>query len=263
MFINNMEKLWILARETLILLRRDKVMVPALLGSLLISGFANLASDWSVEDFQKILFDIGYFGFSVTGALIAIFWGTKVLSDSRQEGSMEVHLAAPINRSTWILGKFTGLKLCLFLVLCGFLVLWQALMLLNDFGWMTASQILLFLFMYVGWMVCGALGMAFATAAGQTTALFCTLCLWVCGLSSASISQTLSSETPESTRLIVQVIARVWNLGQFSLIDSVVGTAPLDLRDLGLRLAYGVLLILLFLTIACLVIRKRDLVAAS
>ncbi len=50
----------VISWETFVLLRRDKVFVPALVASLLISAFANLASDWSVEDFTKILFDIGF-----------------------------------------------------------------------------------------------------------------------------------------------------------------------------------------------------------
>lgn len=263
MLTTNLDKMWILSRETLLLLRRDKVMIPALVGSFLITVFANLASDWNVEDFTKILFDIGYFGFSMTGTLMAIFWGTKILADSRQEGSMEVHLAAPIQRSIWIFGKFAGLKLCLFLVLCCFVSFWQVLMLANDFGWMTLRQVLLFAYMYLGWIVIGTLAIAFATAAGQTTALFCTLSLWVCGLASASIVQTLTPETPEATRFLVQGIARLWNLGHFNLIETVNMSGPLDWKDLGFRFTYGAVLSLLFLTVACLVFRKRDLVAAS
>src|SRR5690606_34381136 len=103
----------VIAWETFVLLRRDKIFVPALVISLLISVLANLASDWSVEDFEKILFDIGFFGFQMTGSLVAIFWGAKIISDSRQEGSLEVQLAAPISRGSWIIGKYAGLCLCL------------------------------------------------------------------------------------------------------------------------------------------------------
>lgn len=251
-----------LSYETLLLLVRDRVMIPVLIGSLLISIFANLASDWSVEDFTKILFDIGYFGFSLTGSLIAIFFGTKILTDSRLEGSVEVQLSAPVTRPMWLLGKFGGLKACLLLICLSFGMIWQFLMVLNHFGWMSIRQMLMFVFLYINWLVLASLAMLFASFSGQATATFSSLGLWLVGLTSAAISRTLSSETPPFTQTIVRFLARIWNLQEFNLLPLVLDSTPLaneEWVNLSLRGVYGITLVLIFLASASWIFSQRDL----
>ena len=251
-----------LAHETLILLVRDRVMIPVLMCSVFISIFANLASDWSVEDFTKILFDIGSFGFSLTGSLIAIFWGTKILTDSRLEGSVEVQLSSPIARPLWLGGKFLGLISCLFLIGLGFGLIWQLLMLGNEFGWMTLRQILLFSFFYLQWTVLASLAMLFATMTSQATAMFSCLGLWLVGLSSATIARTLSPDTPPFSRSLVQGIARLWNLQEFNFLPQALINTPLqhdEVMNIGMRFSYGITLVLFFLVVGCWSFNQRDL----
>src|SRR5271169_3241497 len=111
--MNSLRAIRVIALETFLLLRRDRIFAPALVLGLAACALALLASDWSIEDFSKILYDVGYFGFQITGGLVALVWGTKTVGDSRQEGSLEVQLAAPISRFTWLIGKYLGLATCL------------------------------------------------------------------------------------------------------------------------------------------------------
>src|SRR5690606_2914998 len=145
---------------------------------LAIAFLANLASDWSVGDFTKILFDVGAFGYQITGSLVAIFWGTKLINDAQRDGSIELYLAAPIPRGVWLLGRFVGLCLSLIFLAVILLAFWQATMLLNDFELMTAKQFSVFGFMLLGWLVLAALSMFFASFCGQGVALFASISLW-------------------------------------------------------------------------------------
>ena len=64
-----MRALVAVSMETFLRLRRDKIFVPAALvgcGLLLMSG---LASYWGVEEFFKILYDLGSFAWLMTGPL--------------------------------------------------------------------------------------------------------------------------------------------------------------------------------------------------
>jgi len=248
----------VISWETFVLLRRDKVFVPALVASLLISAFANLASDWSVEDFTKILFDIGFFGFHLTGSLVAIFWGAKIISDSKQEGSLEVQLAAPISRSTWIVGKYVGLSLCLMTLGLILYVIWQGLMLLNNFGWMTQNQTICYLYMVLSWLVQGALAIMLASFMGQAIAMFATLCLWLTGMSSSLVANTVSPDSSYLLKTFVGGIARFWDFQQFNLIDFIQNNNWLESRELAYRAAYGVLLILVQLSLSVTIFSNRD-----
>ncbi len=251
----------IVAWEAFVLMRRDRIFLPALIAALLVSGLANLASDWSVEDFTKILFDIGFAGLQLTGSLVAAFWGIAAVTDSRQEGALEVQLAAPISRTVWLLGKYLGLVLCLLLLAGLLLALWQGLMLLNGFGVMTRAQCMIFAFMVLGWLVLGALAMLLACCMRQAVALFALISLWLVGLTSSLVAHTLGSATPPLTQRFVKGLARVWDLQQFNLVEHALTPAWQPIPELAWRGAYGGLLIAALLTLACWIFNRRDITA--
>lgn len=248
----------VIAGETFVLLRRDKIFVPALVISLLIAAMANLASGWSVEDFTKILFDIGFFGFQMTGSLVAIFWGAKIISDSKQEGSLEVQLAAPISRGSWILGKYLGLCLCLLTLAAILLVIWQALMLLNAFGWMHRHHLIVYAYIVLSWMVQGALAILMASFMGQAIAMFSTLCLWLVGMASSLVANTLSPDSSALTKSITIGIARFWDFQQFNLVDYVQTKSWLGPDELTWRGMYALILIVFQLSLSVTIFSRRD-----
>jgi ABC-type transport system involved in multi-copper enzyme maturation permease subunit len=255
-----MRGLLTVTRDSFLLLRRDKIFVPALLGGILISVFANLAGHWTLEDWLKVLFDVGAFGFNVVGCLVAIFWSTKSVADARSEGFLEVQIATPINRSTWLLGKYLGLILSLTFLVGILLALWQVLMIINNFGYMTRNQGLVFAYLFLGWCVLGSLGIFFASFCGQATALFSTLCAWIIGLAIPFVPSALSPDTDEVTKIIVERIAWAWDLQRFNLVEPLNNNAP-GIRDLlqwnGI---YGLALIVLLLSAAMVIFRKKDLI---
>jgi len=252
--------LWYIARETFTLLRRDKIFAPFIIVTILVTAIANLASDWAIEDFTKILFDFGAFGYHVTGTLVAIMWGTKTLIDSRSQGSVETQLASPVSRPTWLIGKFLGLAFALLTLAVAFIAIWQLVMFLNRYGMMGKPEILMFAFLTLDWLVMGAVAICFASTMSSAVSLFAACTLWVVGMAAPSVAQLLSPETPLITRTLVEGIARFWNLQQFNLVDAVasLGSFPSP-RDLEMRLGYGFCLIAVFLTIGSWSFSKRDL----
>lgn len=248
------------AREGLVLLRRGKIFVPAAVILAIVIGFANLASDWSIADFNKILFDIGAFGFHMTGCFVAILWGTKVVTDSTEQGSLEIQLASPVSRTTWLVGRYLGLVAALAVLGFVFLVVWQLVMLMNSFGWMTMRQWSVFAILSVEWLIVAAIAILFASFCRPPVALFSSLCLWIAGLVSASIVATLAPDTPIFQKKFVEGFAWLWDLAQFNLVDllhSDVFPNHVVLWTLG---GYAFVRILLLLTLASLIFRRRDLV---
>ena len=250
--------LWVTASTSFTLLRRDRIFIPFLISAIAISIFAQLASDWGVEEFSKILNDVGFFGFQMTGSFVALFWGIKMVSDSRTEGAIEVELAAPIHRTTWLLGKYLGLTTTLILLGIIIIVSWQAMMLLNSFGWMNRAEWTAFAFTVLQWAVLGAVAVSFGCLIRQTVALFVSLALWLSGLCSAVVANTLHPDTPRATKRLVVGIARAWDLQQFNLASSAASGIPLPWEELGWRLAYGALLIGFVLSLATVLFRRRD-----
>ncbi len=248
--------------ETFIRLRRDKIFLPALMIGAGLLGLSGVASYWGVEEFFKILYDLGTAAYFFTGAAVAIFWGNKVVSDSRVEGSLEVQLASPISRSTWLLGKFLGLAAALILLALGFLVAWQGIYFSYGLSWMKLFDLQLFGMLTIAWLILAALSIMFASFASQSVALFCTIWMFICGMISAPVMQTLSPETPESTRQIVSIIAGLWNLNTFNISQSVSKYHIPELpEDIAYRIGFGFVLGGFFLSMACLSFQRRDIIA--
>lgn len=254
-----MRSLFFISKETFLLLRRDQVFLPVIVASILIAAFANLASSWTFTDLRKVLFDIGIFGFHLTGGIVALFWGHRMIADSRQEGALEVQLASPVSRSAWLLGKYLGLAFALLVLGALMLAIWQLLMALNGFGLMTRPEFLTFLFTILGWLVLAALALLLATFSSPQVTLFAALCLWVAGLSTSLVEATLTPETPEITKKAVGLMARYWDLQQFNLVDWTTLDLQVTAHDLAWKGAYGLTLILLFLTAGALIFKRRDL----
>jgi Cu-processing system permease protein len=255
-----MRSLLAVSMETFLRLRRDKIFVPAALvgcGLLIMSG---LASYWGVEEFIKILYDLGSFAWLMTGTTVAIFWGNKIIADSRQEGSLEVQLASPISRSTWLIGKFLGLTGALVLLSLIFLAGWQSIYLGYGMGWMPLRDVILFSLLSVSWLVMAAVSIFFASMASAAVALFCSIWMFVAGLITAPILQTLSPDTPASTRQAVEMLAGLWNLHLFDASQYTVGKEFLSQMELLSRLGYGALLIGVFMSLACFFFNRRDIV---
>lgn len=248
-----------IAKMTFLKLRRDQIFLPAFICGAVGLAFAVLSSFWSIEEFRKLLFDFGTVGFLLLGVMVALFWGNKVMSDARKDGSIEIILAAPISRLSWLWGNYLGLALALVSLGALLLVAWQLILLGFGLRIMTPQEWIACGFIILLWLVVAALSVCFATLASSAVALFCSLILCVSGFLAAPVLQTLSPEAPESTRRVVEGIATVWNLKQFSFAEAVtVGGFP-STTELGWRLGYGVSLIFVLLLASVLLFKQRDL----
>ncbi len=249
------------AWETFLRLRRDRIFLPAAIIGFGLLAFSGLASYRGVEEFFKILYDLGTASFLFTGATVAIFWGNKIIADSKQEGSLEVQLASPISRSVWLLGKFLGLLAGLICLALIFIAAWQGIYLGYGMGWIPGKDILIFSLLTVVWIVMGAVSIFFSSLAQSAIALFCSIWMFVAGLLSAPIMQALAPDTPPMTRKAVEILAGIWNLHSFNLGSYGAAPAFVGRMEILQRLGYGCLLVGLLLSLSCFFFQRRDIAA--
>ncbi len=255
-------KLRAVAWQNCTLLRRDQITRAVTVAVVVITLAAGLASTWSVEDRVKILFDVGYFGMQLLGSLVAIFWGSKLVSDSRQDGAIEWQLAAPLSRPEWLIGKYLGLALTQLFLATVILAIWQLGLLAFGYGLLTDAQVAVYLMMVLGWLVLSALAVTLAVLMRFALALFAGLGLWLIGLTSQSAVAALGPESSGTSQAVVRGIARVWNLQHFNLIDRVLEPRAIQPSALSDQIGYGFLLVAMMLTFASLVFRRGDVAAA-
>jgi len=256
-----MNQIVYISKETFTILRRDRVFLPAIVIGVSLLALTGIASYWGIEEFRKILYDLGAMFFQLTGFSIAIFWGTKILSDSKSEGSMEWQLSAPVSRVNWLLGRFIGLSLALILIASFMVLTWQFIYLAYGIGTIKLKTIFIFSFLTLSWILMASVATLFASIASSAVALFSSFWIMLVGLISQPVLQALSPETPDSMRVFVRAVAGIWNLHAFNtsgLATSSQYLSPNQMLDL---LGYGLMLIGVVLSLACIVFHKRDLSA--
>lgn len=242
-------------------LRRDKVFIPVLLAGFVISLFASAISQWSMEDFQKILFDVGLAGFRLTGGAVAMLWGTRLIHDALAERSLDPRLAAPISRSTWFLARYFALATVLVLMGLVFAIWWQGILYFNGFGIMTNIQGWALGLLSLEWLVIAALAMMIATFTGFGLALFSVATLWLIGLLAPLIAVAVKDPSVSASQsIVVDWIGDLWNFQRFNLIDQVrMDGQTIQLPDLTMRLSWAFSLLVALLTGAMWRFSERDL----
>jgi len=243
-----------IARETLYLLRRGPIFIPAIFFTILMGLFGTIASSWGVAEFRKILFDIGGFGFHLIGNLIAVIWSVKVLAIARLDGSLEVQLASPVSRTSWLIGRFLGIFISLIIMGILMLALWQGIMLLTGFSYLKQEEFFALLIQILGWGVMAAIALFFASFCGLITALFASVSLWLSGLLTELVAATVRHDIGPALKRFFDITNCVWNLQNFN-------RSPAFLLEHGLSSVawtslYGVLLIAFFICSASLVFTR-------
>jgi hypothetical protein len=246
--------------EALAWLRRDKVFTPMILVGVCISLFAGVASQWTIEEFSKVLFDIGFAGFRLTGGAVAILWGSRVIHDALHDRSLDPRLAAPISRWVWYLARFCSLATVVTMMGVVFALCWQGIMIFHGFGTMTELHVWSFTLLVCEWIILAGLAMTVATYTGFGISLFATALLWLSGLLAPLVAATKGADVTGFQQILVDGIADIWNFQRFNLVDQL-GTSggDLNIADMQFRVAWAGALLATTLVAGIWRFSERDL----
>jgi ABC-type transport system involved in multi-copper enzyme maturation permease subunit len=93
---------------------RDKVLYNLVAFAVMLMGASYLVGQLTAGQDMKIIKDLGLGAMSMFGLLIAVFIGIGLVSKEVERKSIYSLLAKPIRREEFILGKYCGLLLTLF-----------------------------------------------------------------------------------------------------------------------------------------------------
>jgi hypothetical protein len=241
-------------------LRRDKIFLPILFAGLGVAIFASTVSQWSLEDMKKILFDIGFAGFRLTGGMVSILWGSRMIHDAISERSIDPRLAAPISRSVWFLARYSALATAILVMGVVFAIWWQGILYSNGYGRISQIQGWALGFLVLEWLVLGAIAMLTATFGGFGISIFASVSLWLVGLMAPLVSASKDPNFPATESAVVDWLADVWNFQRFNLIDQLaVSGQDVILTDVSMRALWAVALLCGVLTAGTWRFSERDL----
>ena len=136
-----MNKIWILAKNSLREFIRDRIVVVCLFISVLLMAVSFLLGALSFSEQQRILAHLGLTAIHLAGLGIACFFGSFVIAREVEKQTCLLVLARPLTRSQFFLGKLLGVQTLMTLVF-GLLALVLFVLLQMNFSFVNYVEVL-------------------------------------------------------------------------------------------------------------------------
>ena len=200
---------------------RQRILYLLLVFGVAMISFAQILTFMTVGSEEKIIKDFGLASIDVFGVLTSVFIGIGLVSREIERRTVYTILAKPIHRFEFILGKYAGLSLTLF-VNTTVMTLWFFLVLLikGMFDARLAVAVLLLLFQF---LLITALAVMFSCLSTPILSSVMTLALYVIGHLLWSLDLLSARLSTETGRMLCRVLYYLLpNLGNFDIKGEVV-----------------------------------------
>lgn len=237
---------------------RDKILYNLVLFAGLLIGLSVLLADLSITEHHKVIADMGLAAINVIGVIIAIFVGISLVNKEIERRTIYTIMARPISRTFFIMGKYLGLALTLFVNMA---IMWAVFLLTL---WLYHVPIHPSLFqavalIFVEILVVTAVALFFSTFTSTTLSAIFTLGLYVIGHLTADLRSMVANSESGAVKAVVDLLYYLCpNLEMLNIKgQAAVGIAAGPEYVLMASL-YGLVYAGFLLTGACLVFQQRD-----
>jgi Cu-processing system permease protein len=237
---------------------RDKILYNLVLFAGLLIGLSVLLADLTITEHHKMIADMGLAAINLIGVIIAIFIGISLVNKEIERRTIYTIMARPISRTFFILGKYCGLALTLFVNVSIMLAVFLITL------WLYHVPIALSLFqavqlIFVEILVVTAIALFFSTFSSSTLSAILTLGVYVVGHLTADLRSIAANGESEAAKAIVEALyylcpnLEMLNIKGQAAVGILVAPGYLMLASL-----YGLVYAGVLLSASCLVFQQRD-----
>ncbi|CCQ63818.1 ABC transporter permease [Crocosphaera watsonii] len=255
----NLIRIWIIASNGFREVIRDRILYIIGFFAVVLALSLRLLPEISVGTDGKIFLDVGLGLTSFLGVIVAIFVGTALINKEIEKRTVLILIPKPISRAELIVGKHLGL--------CGVLAVVIAIMTALYLGALTWANIICSpfsllvsqVYLLLGLAVLTAVAITFGTFTSSILATLLSFGIYIIGhLSSDLLELAQISKNPQITALTESIYLVVPNLERFNLKNTAVyGILPSS-SDLLVNGVYGMIYIVLLLTISSFIFSRRQ-----
>jgi ABC-type transport system involved in multi-copper enzyme maturation permease subunit len=236
---------------------RDKLLYNLLIFALAMIGSSLLLMRLTLGEFHRLLLDVGLASINLFGVLIAIFVGIGLVNKEIEKKTIYTIVSKPVARHEFLLGKYLGLTMTLFL---NTLVMTAALLLVLAVQDVPIESVLFKALglIFVEFMVITAVALLCSTFTSATLSAIFTLATYVIGHLTADL-KAFGERLDGGSRAFLNGLYYVLpNLERFNLKGQVVHHLEVSTGDLLLMLAYGLTYVAFLLVSAGIIFQQRD-----
>ena len=236
---------------------REKLLYNLLIFALLMIGSSILLTRLTVGEWDRLIINLGLSSMNFFGVLIAIFVGISLVSKEIDKKTIYTILSKPVPRYEFLLGKYLGLMITLFVNTAVMVAGLLAVMVYLN------APVTLLLFEAIGFIflelvVITAVGLLFSTFTSTTLSAIFTLAIYVVGHLSTDLKQ-FGAKMDGLGRAVLNAIYYILpNLERFNLKGQVIHKVNVVGTDVLLTTAYGLAYAGLLLVLASIIFQRRD-----
>lgn len=237
---------------------RDKILYNLVLFAGLLIGLSVLLADLSITEHHKVIADMGLAAINLIGVIIAIFVGISLVNKEIERRTIYTIMARPISRAFFIMGKYFGLALTLFVNMAVMLAVFLLTL------WLYHVPIEPSLFqavqlIFVEVLVVTAIALLFSTFTSSTLSAIFTLGLYVIGHLTADLRTMVANSEGGIGKAVVNLLYYLFpNLEMLNIKGQAAVGVVAAPEYMMLASLYGLLYAGVLVTGACLVFQRRD-----
>jgi len=253
------QKIWPIATNTVREAIRNKLLYTLVFFAVIVIAVAVLIASLSYVEGQRIIQDVGIAAIRLFSIGIAVFVGIGLIHGEVERRTIYTILSKPVSRSEFLVGKFVGLVLTVWLQLVFMAIAFVIVSLATgaplDAG--HAQALLAFAMELVLVVAIATLFSAFTTP--MLASLF-TLGIYMAGhLSRDLLALGQQSENPDFTVAATWMYRLLPDLESFNLSIQAVHGLPIASDELVLPIVYGIGYSIVLLIAAASIFRRRDM----
>jgi len=237
---------------------RNRVLYTLLFFALALIGTGVLVSTLSYVESERILQDVGFAAIRVFAVAIAIFVGISLVHREVDRRTIFTILSKPISRSEFLLGKYLGLLLTLWLQIAVMGVGFAGV------SWLAGAPVGLVHFAALGLVgaeiaVVVAIALLFSAFTSPMLASLFTAALWLIGHLSRDLRNLGAQSQLDGVKRATELLYRTLpDLGAFDLTMHATRAVPIAVSDVVFPLLYAAGYATLLLVAATSIFERRD-----
>ena len=256
-----MARIGVIAANTFRESVRDRVLYNLVLFVLILVGASVFISELSVNQEAKFIATLGLSSMLVFGGLIAIFIGVGLVYKEIDRRTIYNLLSKPVHRHEFIIGKYLGLCLTLFVNSAVMLVAIElALMYVNHgFSPLQWPVFVAGALIYAELALLVAIALMFSSFSTPLLAALFSFALYVIGQFSADLKLAAGLAQSPFVRTLVRLLYYlVPNLGNFNFITSASHGEVVDGARVAWAAIYAIVYISILLSASVLIFERRN-----
>ena len=239
---------------------RDRILYLLLFFAAVCIIFSRLLALLTVGDRVKIIKDVGLASLSIFGALMAILMGTGLVYKEIDKKTIYTIISKPIRRYQFLLGKFFGLVLTLFIMLLLMSFIFLVLVFFHTFK-IEWEMLIAILFIFLELCLITSVALLFSCFSTPILSSIFSLAFYLIGHTAWGLETLINKAKPGVGKKLAQVLYQFLpDLENFNFKTEIVHHLAIPSKIFLFSTLYGIFYTLFVLILAILVFRKRDFI---